>query len=258
MPISKSIKKLKIGEKKVVIVFDNDDKFEIAPDVYTDFHLFKGKVLTNKEITEIKKRNDLDKYLKYAFKITSERNYSKHQMKEKLLKKGASDSQIEDIIDILIKYQLIDDKELLKEVLEHSDYKHYGYNRIKEELYKKGISSIYIDKLVYDETREYSQAMMLLKDYEKKYSKYNYASMKGHIYQAYLRQGYSYDIASRCLEKLSPMDEKKEKALLKEDYSKLLKKYQDKLPKGELKEKIISSLLSKGYSYKYIEQIKEN
>ena len=257
MPISKTIKKLKIGEKKVVIVFSNDEKLEIAPDVYTDFHLFKGKEITNKEINEIKKRNDLDSYLKYAFKLTSSKNYSKHQIKEKLLKKGANEDQIEDIIDKLIKYNLIDDKELVKEILEYSDYKHYGFNRIKEEMFKKGISSIYVDKLVYDDAREYKHAMSLLKDYEKKYSKYNYASMKQHIYQAFLRQGYNFDIASRCLEKISPMDEKKEKELLKEDYEKLLKKYQNKLPKGELKEKIISSLISKGYSYKYIQSIKE-
>ncbi len=257
MPISKTIKKLKIGEKKVVIVFSNDEKLEIAPDVYTDFHLFKGKEITNKEINEIKRRNDLDKYLKYAFKLTSERNYSKHQIKEKLLKKGASEDQIEDIIDTLVKYNLIDDKELLKEVLEYADYKHYGYNRIKDELFKKGISSKYIDELVYDESREYKQAMLLLKDYEKKYAKYNYASLKEHIYQAYLRQGYNTDIASKCLEKISPMDVKKEKELIKEDYQKLLKKYQNKLPKGELKDKIINSLLNKGYSYKYILEIKE-
>lgn len=257
MAISKTISKLKIGEKKVVIIFDNGDTLEIAPNVYTEFKLFKGKALTKKEIDEIKGRNDIEKYLSYILKLASQRSYSKHQIKEKLEKKGASEKQIEEIIEILIKYQLLDDRAVIKEVLEYADYKHYGYNRIKEELFKKGISSIYIDKIQYDEVRETKHAKELLKGFERKYSKYNYSMMKKHIYDGYLRMGYSFDIASKMLDYVSPLDEKKEILLLKEDYRKFKNKYEKKLSGNSLKEKIIESLLMKGYRYKDITTLKE-
>ena len=49
MPISKTIKRIKIGEKKVVLIFDNGDKLEISPNTYTEYHFYEGKPLSNKE-----------------------------------------------------------------------------------------------------------------------------------------------------------------------------------------------------------------
>ena len=258
MPISKTIKRIKIGEKKVVLIFDNGDKLEISPNTYTEYHFFEGKPLSNKEINEIKSRNDLDKYISYATKLLGQRSYTKHKIKEKLIKKGANEEQVEQVIEILVKYQLIDDKEIIKEFLEYADYRHYGFNRIKEELFKKGISSIYIDKIKYDETRENKHASILIKEYEKKYSKYNYAKLKEHCYQGLLRMGYSFEVASEALNKLSPIDEKKELELLKVDYKKAKEKYSKNCSGYELKEKITNSLIQKGYRYSDLNKIKEN
>ena len=257
MSISKQILRVKKGEKKVVIVFDNGDKLEISPNVYTDFILFPGKALSKKDIDEIKNRNEIDKYLSYATKLLSQHSYTKHKIKEKLLKKGANETQCEQVVEILIKYQLLDDKAIVSEFLEYADYRHFGYNRIKEELFKKGISSIYIDKIKYDEERELKHASILTNEYEKKYAKYNYAKMKEHIYQALLRMGYSFDVASISLDKVSPIDEKKEITLLKVDYKKAKEKYSKQYTGYELKEKITNSLLSKGYRYKDIQLLKE-
>ena len=257
MSISKKIIKIRIGQKKVALTFDNGDKLEISPNVYTEFLLFEGKALSKKDIDEIKHRNENEKYISYAVNLASQRSYTKHKIKEKLLKKGANDEQIDEVIDVLIKYHLIDDKQYIKDFLSYADYKHFGYNKIKEELFKKGISSFYIDKIEYDEDRERKHALILLKGYEKKYLKYNYQSMKQHIYEALLRQGYLFDIASSTLEKVSPIDEKKEKALLKEDYKKLKAKYEKKLSGGELRQKITESLMTKGYRYQDIKSLKE-
>ena len=254
---SKKILRVKIGEKKVVILFDDGDKLEISPNVYTEYNFFAGKQLSKKDINSIKNRNDLDKYISYAVNLASKKNYSKHQLKEKLTKKGASEAQIEQVIEMLIKYQLLDEKLLIKEFLEYADYKHFGYNKIKEELFKKGISSIYIEKIKYDEARELKHSKILLKDYERKYSKYNYALKKKHIYEALIRQGYSYDIASSTLEYMSPIDEKHERECLKLDYQKAKNKYKDKYGPYECKDKITEYLIQKGYRYTDIKNIKE-
>ena len=254
---SHKIKRIKIGEKKVVIIFDDEDKLEIKPNVYTEFNFFVGKCLSNKDLKEIKARNDLEVYIAYAMGLTSQRAYSKTKIKEKLLKKGANEAQIEQVIEILIKYQLLDEKALIKEILEYSDYKHFGYKRIKEEMFKKGISSFEVDKIKYDEARDLKHAKSLIKGYENKYSKYNYAMMKRHIYDALLRMGYSHDVISVALEDVSPIDEKKEKALLKQDYQKAKKKYENKYAQYEFKDKITEYLISRGYRYSDIKALKE-
>ena len=257
MDISKKIKRIKIGQKKVVIVFDNDDKLEISPNVYTEFNLFPNKSLSKKDIDELKKRSEVDKYFTYATKLLSARLYSKTKLKEKLTKKGANEIEIDAVIDLLIKYQMLDDDALIKEYLEYAEYKHFGYNRIKDDLFKKGVTSYKVDKIKYDEKRELKHAEALIKPFEKKYNKYNYSQTKKHCYDALLRYGFNSDIALTALNKLSPIDEKKEKMLLKEEYQKAVRKYDKKYKGYELNERISEYLLSKGYRYKDIKQIKE-
>ena len=80
---------------------------------------------------------------------------------------------------------------------------------------------------------------------------------KKHIYDAYLRQGYSFDVINIVIEDMSPLDEKKEKELIKIDYQRLVKKYERKISGNSLKEKVKESLLAKGYRYKDILSIKE-
>lgn len=256
MIVSKKIKKVKIGQKKVVIVFDDLDKLEISPNVYTEYNLFPNKCLSKRDIDEIKSRNDIDKYNSYATKLLSNKQYSTSSIKDKLSKKGANEAQIEEVIKLLIKYQLLDDSLLVKEYLEYADYKHFGYNRIREDLIKKGIPIYKIDKIKYDEKRELKLAKEILKDLEKKYSKYNHFQIKKHCYDALIRLGYGFDIAKVVVENISPMNKKKEMELLKIDYQKAKAKYEKKYHGYELTEKINNSLLQKGYKYEHIKEIR--
>ena len=253
----KKILRVKIGEKKVVLVFDDGDKLEINPNVYTEYNFFPGKLLSKKDIKDIKSRNEIEQYISYSTKLLSSKSYSKHELKEKLLKKGANEAQIEEVISLLIKYQLLDEKVLIKEYLEYADYRHFGYNRIKEELYHKGVSSIYIDNIKYDESRELKHAKALLGNLEKKYDIYNYGLKKKHIYESLVRLGYSYDVANMTLEYMSPINEKKELELLKLDYKKAKAKYEKKYGPYETIEKTKAYLLQRGYRYNDILKIKE-
>ena len=255
--ISKRISKVKIGTKKVVIILDDLEKIEISPNTYTEYNLFPGKSLSKKDINEIVSRSEVDKYFVYASNLLSSRSYSKLKIKEKLLKKGATELQIEQVIELLTKYQLLDDKEVIKEYLEYADYKHYGYNRIKDDLYKKGITSFNIDKIKFDEVRESKHAKALIPSLDKKYDKYNYSSKKKHAYEALIRLGYNSDIALNAINELSLVDEKKEKEYLKIDYEKAKRKYKDKYYGYEYNEKVTEYLLSKGYLYKHIKELKD-
>lgn len=252
----KQIKKIKIGQKKVVIILSDLSKLEISPETYTEFNLFVGKNLTKKDIEQIESRNNIDKLYSYALKLLSNKSYSINALKEKLAKKSDEQKQIDEVINLLIKYSLIDESSLIKEYLEYADYKHFGYNRIKEDLIKKGIPLYKIESIKYDEVREYRLSKELIPSLEKKYSKYNHFLKKKHCYDSLLRLGYNYDVAKSVVEQnITVIDKKHEMSLLKIDYKKAKEKYSKKYQGHELNEKINSYLVSRGYQYKDIKEI---
>ena len=91
------IKQIKFLKNKVRIIFTNLEKLEISNDTYTDFHLFVGRELSNKEIKEIKTKDNDKQYLNYVLNILSKASYSSNEIKMKLEKKKASKSSKKEI-----------------------------------------------------------------------------------------------------------------------------------------------------------------
>ena len=111
----KIIKQVKIGKKKVVIVFDDASKLEISPNTFTEYNLYPKKPLSDKTIKEIKKRDSFDKYYQYALNTVSLKDISEKALREKLVKKGAKQSDINEIIKSLRRYNLINEEDIVKD-----------------------------------------------------------------------------------------------------------------------------------------------
>lgn len=251
----KKILGIHLGEKKVILKF-SDSKLDISPNTYTEFRLYEGKVLNDEELKEIKKVDELDKYLTYAKKLVLASNKSEKEVNDKLTKKGAKPRQIGLIIKELKKYSLIDDKRLMEDLISSASYKGYGEKRIKDILYKKGIKKELIESYIFLDKDELIKAKGLLPSLEKKFSKYNYESKKEHIYNAILRNGYSYEISAKVVEQVKEKDSKHEPEVLKKNYIKVKNRYIKKYNKDELDYKINQYLLSKGYKFSDISKIK--
>ena len=131
--------------------------------------------------------------------------------------------------------------------MEYYNSLNYGENKIKTKLSEKGIFKEQIDKLKFPISIEKKKANNLLPKLEKKYDKYNASSKKSHIYNAYLLEGYSKDIASEMTNKIKSPNQKDELDKLKSDYLKTKTRLERKYKGKELKQKILSSLLIKGY-----------
>ena len=67
-----------------------------------------------------------------------------------------------------------------------------------------------------------------------------------------MREGFALDVALEVTSELSLLDNKKEQALLKKDYELVRTRYSRKYKGRELREKILASLLRKGYKGKDI------
>ena len=241
------ITKIKILKSKVNISFDNHTKLAIDKDVFTNFYLYEGKELSKEEYKKIIDLNSSSKLLAYALKLRSKSLYSEYKMREKLYKKEANKKEVDKVIKILKGYDLIDDKAYAIELVEYYNSLNYGENKIKTKLSDKGIFKNEIDKIKFPLSIEKKKANNLLPKFERKYDKYNAVQKKQHIYNAYLAEGFDIDIAKEMTSKIKDSSQKEELTKLKSDYLKTKTRLERKYKGKELRQKILSSLLTKGY-----------
>ena len=241
------ITKVKILKSKVSVSLDNGKKLSVDKEVFTNFYLYEGKELTKEEYKKIIDLNNSNKLLQYALKLRSKALYSEYKMREKLYNKEANKKEVDKVIKILKGYDLIDDKAYTQELVEYYHSLNYGENKIKTKLSDKGIFKEQIDKIKFPISIEKKKANNILPKLEKKYSKYNASQKKQHIYNAYLSEGFSAGIASEMISKVKEPNQKDELTKLKSDYLKVRTRLSKKYKGKELRQKILSSLLTKGY-----------
>jgi len=207
-----------------------------------------------KELIISKEEKRIDDLFQKAVQKISINDYSPNKIKEFLKKKGASKREIEIVIQKLNKYDLLNEDELISKVISFCDLKHYGFNRIIKMLNDRQVSKDKIAKLNKDETREAKEAIEQTKRLVKRYKKKNTVNLKRNVYSALIRYGFDENIASLESSKVfnSPSSELN---MLKLEYSKLVSRYSRKYKGRELNNKVVTSLLSKGYRINDINKI---
>lgn len=250
--IGKKITKVKVFKKKVTISFDDQTKLEVSPDVMSNFYIYEGKTITNKEINEIKEYSENIVLLHYAMSLLRKRHYSEWKMREKLYAKEAEKKAVDKVIKILKNADLINDAALAEDLKCYLEEKNYGKNKIINYLNNEGIFDDTLKNLKFSPNNEKKKALYNIPKLEKRYAKYPYEIKKQHIYNSLINLGFANDIALEALNKIKEPNIKEENAKLDKDFPKALNKYKRKYEGRELKEKVISSLRNKGYKYKDI------
>ena len=254
----KTINKIRVNKKNVVISFSDGKKLNVTNEVMANFYLYPGKEITNKELKAINEFSETSSLLKYAMSLIRKRHYSEWKMREKLYAKEAKKNSVDRVIKILKNADLLDDRALAEDLYCYYDEKNYGKNKIINELSEEGIFDEVINKLKFPYSNEKKKAYNNLPKLEKKYDKYSYEQKKQHIYSALISLGFDGDIALLTLEKMKSKNEKDENEKLNKDLEKTLRKYKSKYVGRELKEKVISSLRNKGYKLSDILRKYEN
>jgi len=132
----------------------------------------------------------MDKAKSYALRLLSKRDYFEKELKEKLLTKGFSEKDVEDVITYLKEQKLIDDNKLLERYKELSIKKGKSSAYLKAKLYRKGITEV---ELTFDE--ELKAALHLL---ENKYRKEkNYQD----VVKFLKNRGFSYSVIHEAVNK---------------------------------------------------------
>ena len=249
----KTIVKLKVNKKNVIISFSDKSKLSLVPEVMASFYLYEGKTLDNKAIKELVSFNASASLLKYAISLLKKKHYSEWKMREKLYaKEDANKPAVDQVIKVLKSNDLINDKMLILDTIEYGNERNIGKNKIIAELANKGIFNENLSSISFSYSNEKKKALNNLIKLEKKYSKYSYEQKKQHIYRSLLSLGFDNDIALEALNHLSKPNDKDELDKLKKDFDKTYLRYKNKYEGYELKNKVVTFLRSKGYKIKDI------
>ena len=126
-----------------------------------EFSLFEGKVLTLKELDEIKERSDYLFAWDSALRFLSIRAHSEKELINKLKKKGFLPKNIEKVIQETKRLSFIDDEKFAELYVDELKWKASSKRMISSKLYEKGIPQEIISKVLeekFDENDELEAA----------------------------------------------------------------------------------------------------
>ena len=246
-------------KNKRYLVETNLDSYKFDEDTVIKYMLFKDHEFTKKEFDEVLFNAKVSEGFNKALSYLSRSKKSTYEVKEYLRgKDDYNEKAIDLIISKLKEFKFIDDYEYARSVINtYGNVK--GPLYIKNKLEVKRIHKDIISKVIGEYNIEYSEfdnALTLARKVMEAsdIKKYPISKQKTKIYLKLISNGYSSEIASRVLSRLEFVDESDEE--LEKDLRKYLRKYFDsELSFKEKKNKIITSLMNKGYNYKNINKI---
>ena len=254
----RKIKNIKVYKDHVTLSFIKGEPLKISKEAFVSSYLYEGKKISQTEIKKLKDITAMSDLLNYALSVVSKKHLSEKEMLEKLLKKENNYPVAKQVIKKLKDNDLLDDRAFMEDLIAWDNERNFGKNKIIKHLKDKGIPETLISKASFPLSLERKKAKSLINKLEIKYQRYAYQNKKKHVYQSLLTQGFSCDIAKEVSEEVKRSNDKQELAILKKDYERLKKRYQNKYSGYQLKQKIYSALVTRGYKYQEIKKIMED
>ncbi len=247
----------KIERKKgLYFVHMGDEVVSLSETFYLDEHLYASKEIKDDELRKLRYLSELSEPYEYACRLLSRNAYSSYLLKEKVKAKYPSFKYLDDIVKRLTDSSLLNDWEYAENFKEMKEAALIGPNKIKNDLlYIKKVNPDIVSSLSFSPEEE--AIAELIPIMERRYQAYPYKAKIRKIETALIARGFNKELAHKYSLTIDK-DEKEEKALLKKDYDKA-KRIQGRKCQGyELKQRIIRSLLYKGYKMNDIEELMRN
>lgn len=246
-------------KNKRYLVETNLDSYKFDEDTVIKYMLFKDHEFTKKEFDEVLFNALVSEGFNKALSYLARSKKSTYEVKEYLRKKDSyNETAIEAIVTKLKEFKFLDDYEYARSVI-NTYGKVKGPLYIKNKLEVKRIHKNIISKVLSEYSKDFSE-------FENAYSlarkvmeasdikKYPISKQKTKVYSKLISNGFSSEVSSTVILRIEFVDESDEE--LEKDLRKYLRKYFDsELSFKEKKNKIITSLMNKGYNYKNINKI---
>ncbi len=105
----------------------------------TDARLYAGLELDQDAFEELKRSSSKALEREKALELLSHRPYSKREMRDKLIAKGADEQSAEECVQWLERQGFLNDEEYASAVARHYAAKGYGAGRVRSELRRRGV-----------------------------------------------------------------------------------------------------------------------
>ena len=125
----------------------------------------------------------------YAYKLLSKKDYFKEELKNKLLRKGFEESQVDEVIKHLENQGLLNDQKLKERYKEIYINKGKSYLKLRNSLYRKGITEVELS-----EDEELNSALNLLKKSFKKEKTFE------NVVKFLKNRGFRYSVIKKAVE----------------------------------------------------------
>jgi len=246
------IKEMRKSKKKYVVLSDSTSH-SFSEETVLKFQLFEGKIWTKEELDDAlryeAKFNLIHKTLGFiSFKERSVREVSSY-----LDKKDIPSVEKNEILEKLKNLGYLDDQRFIKNAIENYVASNKGKRYIRHKLMEKGLEKSLIDEELekIEEEQETQRILMMLTKDMAKIHHLPINKQRQLLMQKYSREGFSISAIKKAIATTEFTSNHQE--TLKKEYEKLLRKH-DK-PTKEAKQKIIGSLLQKGFGYSEIASI---
>lgn len=245
------ISKQKRSSKRYNVFLDESYAFSVGEDIYIKYHLHKGKMLSESDITQIKSADDFQRSYLLAIHYLSFRVRTEKEMRLYLKQKEIGAEAINKIINQLVKERLLDDLEFANMfVRDRMNRSTKGPKVIAMELKEMGIITSKIDEALEQFTKEVQIARARVwaeKELNKK-SKHSFFNRKEQLRAKLLQRGYARDVVSELFSTLQmKRDETEEMQILKVQADKLYSKYSRKYDGNELQQRLKQQLYRRGF-----------
>lgn len=247
--------------KRYSLYIDGQFYMGVDESVVIKFGLLNPRPIDQKQLDEIKQVEFEQSlylkgihYLSYGLRTTKEmRDYLTKYLKEHVDEEALDLSLVEDIINRLTTQRYLDDLEYAKSYVQnHALINAKGPERIRMELERKGVSLDHIEEGLqnYDEEMRLDNAIKLSEKYIRTKKQYSVTMLKQKLMQHLMQKGYTRETIDQIWDDLS-FEEATERQddLLEREALKALRRQKRKHSGYELQQRIIATLMRKGFNY---------
>lgn len=201
----------KRNTKRLNIFLDGEFAFSLDKELVLRLGLRENQTLTQEQVDEILKENELDKWYGRSLRFLSYRSRSEKEIIDYLKKNEVGETLSKLIIAKLIGYKLVDDAEFAKWLVEQRQGRSArGKRVIAQELKMKGIDKETITEVLDKGTSDASEldnAVKIASGKFKLLKKETPQKRREKLAGFLLRRGFSWEIVNKVLKKLGQEEE---------------------------------------------------
>lgn len=258
------IKRLeKMDEKKYLMTVGYDShetKISVTTDTMKRYGLAVGHEINREELDALRELEQFSQCYNLGLKYLSYHDYPSEKLKKKLLTKGFDEMAVDRAMDQFMTRGLVDDYDYALNKIHHYLRLGYGLNRSAVNLKKEGIPASIIDQALDEFTNdiEIDRAVALVKKLYNENNTRSPAALVSSIKNKLFNKGFSEETVNEAMNAIHmEFPHERTKLLLEKEYDRVFSRYQRKFEGKQLKNKLITFLIQKGYSYDDVVEVVE-